>query len=89
MNDLSEEAQHLVEGLEFAKEMDRVIGHISDAMEQKSELRTESMHMLVPCFISMAAQMSLRLAITKDQWLELAEITYREHSKINESTSTH
>ena len=89
MNDLSEEAQHLVEGLEFAKEMDRVIGHISDAMEQKSELRTESMHMLVPCFISMAAQMSLRLAITKDQWLELAEITYREHSKINEPTSTH
>ena len=89
MNDLSEEEQHMVEGIEFAKEMDRVIGHISDALEQKSELRTESNHMLIPCFVSMAAQMSLTLCITKKKWLELAEITYREHSKINEPTSTH
>lgn len=89
MKQLTEQEQSMAEGIDFAKKMDRVIEHISDAIESKPELKRESMHVLVPCFVSMAAQMSLEMALTKDQWLELAEMTYREHGKINEQNRTH
>lgn len=81
-----------IEGMKFAKNMDKAIAEIVATVQNNPDLKDKDARLMASCFVSMSAQCVLNMGMDKRLWLDLCEAIYDSHRfsrHANESSTSH